>query len=257
MALSNPFSKRRDRAVWADPERKLRTLESFAATEEDGGHDLAAAARRVSDPDLRLHLERHADDEVRHANLFKTRALAVRAQHHLADPDTKESDRPYDLSRGRHGVTQNAHGFLNAGLYDELGEVEYIAMLHVAEQRAAEMFQQQLDAVGDDAETAAVFKSILKDEKYHVAYTARFLERWEAEGREREVKQALRAARSSRALAAWKRLGVRSAGGFGRVVLWLLYWPLLAPFAFLARRKDLQSGWCEPAPRERALQGQG
>ena len=36
----------RYRSVWADPARKLRTLESFAETEEDGGKDLAKAVKR-------------------------------------------------------------------------------------------------------------------------------------------------------------------------------------------------------------------
>jgi rubrerythrin len=241
MDLAARLRARRSRAAWTDPARKRRTLESFAVTEEDGGRDLAAAARRVSDPELRGHLERHARDERRHAGLFRARA----AQLPGAAP-AEEPDRPRDLSRGRRAGELDAHGFLNAGLIDELGEVEYVAMLHVAERRAAELFQLHAALNEDDPRTRAVFEEILVDERYHVAYTGRFLERWRAEGRGAEVRRALREARGSRALGAWKRLGARSAAGFGRALLYVVYWTLLVPFGLLARRHRHEPGWRPP-----------
>lgn len=243
MRLSHWLALRRNRAVWSDPVRRFRTLQSFAETEEDGGKDLRAAALRIADPDLRGHIERHANDEKRHASLFRRRAAEVAEQtagrHHAADG---ASDRSYDLTRKR-GADMDAHGFFNAGLFDELGEVAYVAMLHVAEQRAAEVFDVHSALNQDDPETKAVFDEILKDEKYHIAYTGKFLDSWRAEGRGREVERGLKDARSSRLLDAWKRLGVRSAGGFSRVVLRVLYWTLLVPFGLLARRTRDASGW--------------
>ena len=256
MPLTRFLAKRRDRAVWADPERKLLTLESFSRTEEDGGRDLVAAAKRVTDPDLRSNLERHAEDELRHAEMFRERARSVRAELHVADPSGARSDRPYDLSSKRPGLEQDAHGFFNAGLYDELGEVEYVAMLHVAESRAADLFAHHLQLVPDDPGTAQMFEDILKDEKYHMSYTLRFLERWEKEGRAGEVKRALRAARSSRALTSWKALGMRSASGFGRVTLWLSYWTFVAPFGLLAKRGARTTGFQEPKQLSDPLEGQ-
>ncbi len=259
MVFPNLLRSRLDSNVWHDPERSVRTLESFAATEEDGGKDLLAAAHRTSDPDLRQHLERHAQDELRHAEMFRERAGALRAERvqlkSVATGD--ELDRPYDLARGRDG--QDAHGFFTAGLYDELGEVAYVGMLHVAEQRAAEMFAEHLALTeGHDTATAAVFASILKDEKYHVAYTGTFLERWRKEGRSAEVRRALKSARASRSMSAWKALGLRSAGGFGRVCMWLTYWTLFAPFALLGRRRAFtEAAWSEPAGTQRdPLEGQ-
>ena len=84
---------------------------------------------------------------------------------------------------------------------------------------------------------------ILKDEKYHVAYTGRFLDRWRKDGRDREVSEALKSARSSRFLGAWKRLGLRSGAGFSKAVLYVLYWTILAPFGLVARKKDGGAGW--------------
>ena len=60
----------RSRAVWANPARTLLTLDRFARTEADGGRDIASAARRLGGPELRKHLDRHAGDEMRHAQLF-------------------------------------------------------------------------------------------------------------------------------------------------------------------------------------------
>jgi hypothetical protein len=240
------FARRRNRAVWRDPVRRFLTLQSFAETEEDGGKDLQAAARRISDPDLRQHIERHAKDEVRHASLFRHRAAAVHDSAGSGLSGSGASDRAYDLSRGRRGEL-DAHGFANAGLADELGEVAYVCMLHVAEQRAAELFTMHHALTAHDPATQAVFEEILKDEKYHVAYTGKFLDAWRAEGREREVREGLKAARGSRFVGSWKRLGVRSAAGFSRMLMRVFYWTLLVPFGLVARRSSARAGWQPPA----------
>jgi len=258
MGFTTALARWRHRGAWSDPARKLRTLESFAETEEDGGRDLEVAARRASDPDLRAHLLRHADDEKRHAALFRKHAAELRARRALAARDAQESDQVYDLSRGRKGHEVDAHGFFRAGLCDELGEVAYVAMLHVAEQRAAWVFNVHHALNAGDPELRASFEEILRDEKYHVAYTARFLERWTEQGRGQEVAEGLKAARSSRFIGAWKRLGVRSAAGFAHVLLFVLYWTVLLPFGLIARASR-----SAPATREltnpepaRSLSGQ-
>jgi len=233
--LTTPLDRLRHGGVWNDPRRKLRTLESFAETEEDGGRDLLAAAGRVVDPKLRDHLLRHARDEERHAALFRKHAAELHARLALPTRDALEADRAHDLSRGRKGHEVDAHGFFRAGLCDELGEVAYVAMLHVAEQRAARIFRVHRDLVRDDPTLRATFEEILVDEKYHVAYTQRFLEQWSRDGRAHEVRRGLSAARASRWIGAWKRLGVRSAAGFAQVLLFALYWTLLLPFGLFAR----------------------
>ncbi len=244
MGITRTWMLWRHRSLWRDPERVVPTLESFAATEEDGGRDLSAAARRARDPELRAHLERHARDEVRHAALFRARAAELGG----AAADGARPDKPYDLSRGRRAGQLDAHGFLNAGLLGEQGEVEYVAMLHVAERCAAQLFEVHAALTDHDPRTRAVFEEILRDEKYHVAYTQRFLERWRAEGRGREVERALAEARHSRLRGGWKRLGMRSGAGFGRVLLLAFYWTALVPFGWIARRRAPGEGWRVPRP---------
>jgi hypothetical protein len=96
-----------------------------------------------------------------------------------------------------------------------------------------------------------VFEEILRDEHYHVAWTAAMLERWRREGKAQEVKAALGAARTSRAMGAWKRAGLRSAAGFGRAVMLLCYVTVLLPFGLAARARagrHAAGGWQAPKP---------
>ena len=237
LTFTKALALRRSRSIWTDSVRRYRTLQSFSETELDGGKDLSLAARRVSDADLRLHLERHAKDEERHAALFRTRAAEVKADAARGALAEDESDRAWDISRGRGAHDGDAHGFFHAGLFDELGEVAYVAMLHVAECRAAELFALHRDGAASDPQTQRIFEEILKDEKYHVAYTKKFLDKWSAQGRTSEVSRGLRAAKGSRLLGAWRRLGLRSGATFSRAVLLVLYWTLLLPFGLLARGK--------------------
>ena len=53
----------------------------------------------------------------------------------------------------------------------------------------------------------------------------------------------MRRAKGSRFIGAWKRFGARSAGSFGRVVLWILYWTLLLPFGLIAKGRVAPGGW--------------
>ena len=248
MSLLAPLTtKLRQRGVWSDPYRKYRTLLSFSETEEDGGKDLVRAGRRVSDPDLRKHIERHSIDEVRHADLFRRRAAEVASEHNIPIGGTDGgSDKRYDLAGARKGVDVDAHGFMNAGLIDELGELEYVAMVHVAECKAAELFAVYRDLNADDPATRDVFEEILRDEKYHVAYTKTFLDKWRKQGRGAEIDKALKKAKGSRLMGAWRALGLRSAAGIAHVLLFVCYWTLLAPFGLLAKRPSAQQHWHAP-----------
>ena len=244
LGLDQLMLRLRSRAVWRDPVRTVLTLESFSRTEADGGADIGSAAGKVADEELRGHLLRHTEDEIRHAKLFADRATELRKT--VTVPPELELDADsdqYDLSRGRAATEVDAHGFFTAGLLDELGEVAYVAMLHEAEKRAALLFQVHADLTTHDAGTNAVFEEILRDEKYHVAYTRTILDKWREGGRGREVDEALSAAKAGRALSAWKRLGVRSAAGFSHVVLRVIYFTLMVPFGLAGRMSRRIEGW--------------
>src|SRR2546430_12324037 len=65
------------RWVWSDAHRRGTKLLRFAETEADGGRDLSLAAELTPDPLLRRLYLRHAEDEMRHAELFRGRGRAV------------------------------------------------------------------------------------------------------------------------------------------------------------------------------------
>lgn len=236
------FGRRRRFAdLWHDEGRTRRTLESFARTERGGASDIEKAARRTLDPWLREHLLRHAADERRHGEMFEALARS------LADAGSSEGDREIEfelISGSRDRGDVNAHGFLASGEFDDFDDVEFVAMLHVAEKKAAALFAMQRDLTAHRPEVQRAFADILKDERYHVSYTHAALQRMRESGRGREVSRALAAARGQRALGAWKRLGARVTANLGRLLLFATYFTVLVPFALLARvrrREDVPS----------------
>ena len=247
MKLLDSFKMPRYRAMWADPVRKVRTLESFGATEDDGGRDLLAAAKRIRDPELLHHVLRHAKEEMHHGDLFRARAAELRAESQTGGAVREDdSDMSTSMLRARGDVEVDGHGFYDGSLLDSMGEVAYVAMVHVVEQRALDTFEIHQKCIGDDPKTAALFEEVAKDEKYHISYTGRILEKWRKEGRQREVDKALKEARRSTFLGAWKRLGIRSGAGFGKVMMYAFYWTLLLPMGLLSRGRKDPGGWQEP-----------
>jgi rubrerythrin len=228
MAMGILLFDDRNEPTWRDPLRVARTLRSFAGTEERGGLDLAAAARRVVDPWLREHLERHARDEIRHAELFRRRAAELLAPRPSHSPVETLAGDPTEGGGA-------SHGFLRGSRIDEVGDVAFVAMVHVSEQRAARLFARLTRATAHDPETREIFDAILEDERYHVSYTRTALDRWRRAGRGPEVSRALSEARDERLLGAWKRAGARAATGVSRVLLRVAYFTVLVPFCLLAR----------------------
>src|SRR5260370_38441523 len=61
------------RRIWRDMHRRAQKLLRFVETETDGGRDLVRAVDLTSDPLLRRLYLVHADDELRHGQLFRER----------------------------------------------------------------------------------------------------------------------------------------------------------------------------------------
>jgi len=233
-----------DSEPWRDPVRVAATLASFALTEAEGARDIAAALRRVNDRWLIEHLRRHAEDEKRHAELFSIRVAELRREHAaiIARPIEPRFDRDRPrTTTSRDPAARNAHGFLPGAFIESAGEVAYLAMLHVAETRAAELFTKLAEVTAHDPKTQAVFRAIVKDEHYHVSYTKAALDRYRASGRGNDVALALAEASGNRRRAAWRRLGSRAGATFGRVVLRVSYFTVLAPFAWLAKQRGAEA----------------
>jgi rubrerythrin len=217
------------RWVWGDFDRRVRKLIAFAQVEGDGGRDILRAAEVTPDPLLRrLYLE-HAIDELRHADLFRERGAAL-LQRRASHSNTLFNANPLP---GGHGLDDLAIE----------GEPDHrlLAFLHVAEKAAAGRFAIYRDVVDDDPSTRAIFEEILRDEVFHMNYTYTQLARVKPTSYRRHVWQA----RASRLWKRYLRVAAALASVMGATILTILYFVVLAPFAWLARRAQRRepAGW--------------
>jgi len=229
------------RWVWGDANRRLRKLLTFADVETDGGRDILRAAEVTPDPLLRrLYLE-HAIDELHHGDLFRDRGVALLRAI---------GSRGGALSGGN--PLPGGHGL------DDLridGEPDHrlLAFLHVAEKAAAGRFAIYREMVDDDPQTRAIFEQILRDEVFHMNYTYTQLTRVAPQTYRRHVWHA----RAKRLWNRYLRVAAGIAGVFGNVALTIMYFVVLPPFAWLAKRaaRDEAAGWAPSRPARDASPG--
>jgi rubrerythrin len=222
--------------VWSDRERRLRKLLTFADVETDGGRDILRAAEVTPDPLLRrLYLE-HAIDELRHGDLFRERgAELVRAQR----------TRRHVLLNGN--PLPGGHGLDDLRIEGEPDD-RLLAFLHVAEKAAAGRFTIYRELVDDDPRTRAIFEEILRDEVFHMNYTYTQLARLAPRTYRRHVWHA----RARRLWNRYLRVAAAVAGLISAALLTAMYFVLLPPFAWLAKRTSRREpiGWT-PIARDR------
>jgi hypothetical protein len=221
--------------VWGDFDRRVRKLLAFAEVETDGGRDILRAAEVTPDPLLRRLYLAHAIDELHHGDLFRQRGA--------------------DLLRTRSArkVLFNASPLPGGHGLDDLridGEPDHrlLAFLHVAEKAAAGRFTIYRDVVDDDPPTRAIFEEILRDEVFHMNYTYTQLARVSPQSHRRQVWLA----RASRLWKRYVRVAAALASVLGTAILTAMYFILLPPFAWMARRaqKREAAGWF-PISRDR------
>jgi rubrerythrin len=214
------------RWVWGDLDRRVRKLLTFAEVETDGGRDILRAAEVTPDPLLRrLYLE-HAIDELRHGDMFRERGAAL-LQTRPGGSGGLFSGTPLP---GGHGL-------------DDLeidGEPDHrlLAFLHVAEKAAAGRFEIYRDVVDDDPSTRAIFEQILRDEVFHMNYTYTQLARISPQSYRRHVWRA----RASRLWKRYLRVAAVLAAAIGAVGLTLIYFIVVPPFVWFARRAERREG---------------
>src|SRR5712691_9299982 len=224
------------RWIWNDFDRRVRKLLLFAEVETDGGRDILRAAEVTPDPLLRrLYLE-HAIDELHHGDLFRERGAALLRTR---------ATRTQALFNG--SPLPGGHGLDDLSIEGE-PDHRLLAFLHVAEKAAAGRFAIYRDVVDDDPPTRAIFDEILRDEVFHMNYTYTQLARVLPKSYRRQVWQA----RGSRLWKRYLRVAAAVAGVLGTAILTIVYFVVLAPFAWVAKRAQRreQPGWT-PIPRDR------
>ena len=225
------------RWVWADRDRRLRKLLTFGDVETDGGRDILRAAELTPDPLLRrLYLE-HAIDELHHGDLFRKRGATL-----------------WRTRGGARRVILNGNPLPGGHGLDDLridGQPDHrlLAFLHVAEKAAAGRFTIYRELVDDDPHTRAIFEEILRDEVFHMNYTSTQLTRVAPHTHRRHVWHA----RAKRLWNRYLRVAAALAGAIGGLALTLMYFILLPPFAWLAKRAQYRQpiGWVPVDPSGR------
>jgi hypothetical protein len=217
------------RWVWGDFDRRVRKLLAFAEVESDGGRDILRAAEVTPDSLLRrLYLE-HAIDELHHGDLFRQRGAALLRTR---------SSRLKTLFNG--SPLPGGHGLDDLSVQDE-PDYRLLAFLHIAEKSAAGRFTIYRDLVDDDPQTKAIFEEILRDEVFHMNYTYTQLARVMPESYKKHVWRA----RATRVWKRYLRVAAALANVFGVTILTVLYFIVLPPFAWIAKRADRRGprGW--------------
>jgi len=208
------------RWIWSDAHRRARKLLSFSQTEADGGLDVVRAAELTRDASLRRLYLRHAEDEARHAELFRRRGRSLLA----ALPRREGVAEVSWLAPGEPGLDDLRLG--------EVSEEYLLAFLHLSERAAVSRFNVYLEALGCDPQTRAIFARILEDEAFHMSYTRKQLARLSP------GQQGLRLwqARAGRVWKAYLRVAAALASLLGRALLALQYFLVLPLFALPAKR---------------------
>jgi rubrerythrin len=211
------------RWIWCNAERRARKLLNFAETEADGGRDLVHAAELTQDPTLRRLYIVHAKDEQRHAALLRQRGATLLRSLPL------RSQPVFQLN----WVSPGERGLDDLRVAGE-SDASLLAFLHLSETAAARHFAIYCDVLHDDPRTRAVFKEILRDERFHMNYTLSQLTRVAPNRRP----MLLWRARFGRLWKGYLRMMSAIASVIGTVILTLQYFILLPPFAMLAKRAE-------------------
>jgi rubrerythrin len=207
--------------LWRDAAARGRRLLRFAEVEADGGRDLVRAAELTPDTVLRRLYLAHARDEHRHAELFRERGLAL--LHGQSALRGAAGFEPHWLTPGERGLDDLR--------VEQQDDATLLAFLHLSERAAARDFAVYSAALSRDPETRAVFENVLRDETFHMTYTAAQLKRVAPATHGR----LLWSARFNRLWKSFLRFMSGIANLMGTTMLLIQYFVLLPPFVWLAR----------------------
>ena len=172
----------------------------------------------------------HADDEQRHANLFRHRGIAL-LRALPASPSKNFQANWFAPGERR----------LDELHVEREPDEALLAFLHLSEKAAVQRFAVYRDVLANDPPTRELFAAVLHDETFHMRYTLSQLGRLSAE----RSRWLLWRARLGRLWKGYLRIAVALADVLGTVFLIIQYFVLLPPFALLAKRaaRREKPGW--------------
>jgi len=217
--------------VWRIPGRGPMKMAGFSHTEAGSGLDMLAAVEETPRRDMRAKYFRHALDELKHARMFRARAIALsegtkkgRAQAMLDDSSFIRE----------HGINEAD------SLFSKLSELEFLAFVWIAEKRGAQQFDVYADLMKEDPNSCTMFEEIADDERFHIAYSRAELDRYEEAGKAKDVKDAVGRVQRRRLLEAWLRFSIVLGDFMSKLWLGLLYILVIGPSSIIAKITERQ-----------------
>ncbi len=140
----------------------------LTTSEIEGIHVIEDVIHQVSDRRIRKMLDKHLDDEKRHARVFGERYKAMQKE---AGIDIQPPPSPAPREQRFNLLT-------------------LVAYLETQEARAIALLEAYKELFAGDEESVKWLERNIKDEKFHATWTHMQLERWIKEGMAEEVRQA-------------------------------------------------------------------
>jgi len=230
------------------PNKGALKMAEFSHTGAGRGLDMLAAAEETTSAELRRKFFQHALDEQKHARLFAQRATSLAGARSRARAVLDDAN--YIRSHDVRPVESR---------YSELGDLRFMAFVWLAELRGAQQLDVYAELLAGDPESVGIFQEIAQDERSHIAYSRRELDRLVQDGHGKSVSRALLIARLSRLRDGWLRAMRRIGELMASCWLLAVYFLILPPFALLARRERRRPGFLaarpvDPDPRQLALE---
>ena len=221
--------------VWGDFDRRVRKLLAFAEVETDGGRDILRASELTPDPLLRrLYLE-HAIDELHHGVLFRERGRGAPSR---SAPHDRRRCSPATRCPAATASTISA---------SKASPIIACSRFFTSRKNPPPDDSRSIgDLVDDDPATRAIFEQILRDEVFHMNYTYTQLARVSPKSYRWQIWRA----RRSRLWKRYLRMAAALADVIGTVMIALVYFVVLPPFAWVAKRAHRReaAGWSPRGP---------
>jgi hypothetical protein len=216
--------------VWKKPSRSAKLLAKFSQAERGSSYDMLAAAEKTHRRELRRKYLEHALDEAQHARMFKNRALELGVSRELK----ALIDIGYLTD---HGIVAGET------LFERMGELKFLAFVHIAEKHAVEHFKIFRDYRFPDDTTIRILDQISKDEIFHMTYSLKELEKYAKHGKEqeKEVKRIFFSVRLQRCKESWLRFGHNIGDVMTTFWMLMLYFFIVPPFSIFAKPES--TGW--------------
>jgi len=163
--------------ILANPEAKRFMLNSLSTGETEGGKDLHRVSEHCVDPELKVKVERHYRDEIKHGVLF---AKHLRAQGH--EPTPLDSALDYDKQLQALDFGTSVARIDDPRPFDEEDWILFFVGSKVTEETANRDMPTLRRGFESDLDLLQTMDEVMEDEVRHVTYATEELQRLAAKG---------------------------------------------------------------------------